>query len=1127
MKNYRQDKRMANLFYSVSAAAVVTIWGSTASAQDTVKTDLSEQGFSIVMEDVTQTSEKELSKAVAEPEAVGVPARIDVRFEGISPVRSLKATAQTNRPTYKVGDTVSFSISANYPAFLEKAELRIYEGTQRGERPLEVVSAPVNGDIEWLLPEVGNKELTYVLRVYDEKGRYDETFARSLFVKEIAFKTSNDLGATSDQAASPDQNTIRQRFIPLQGGIITVSGSADADKPVVVMGEGVSTSPSGEFSITRNVPAGTQMVEVEYSSQGEEKSLIRPVEIPTSQWHYVGILDITAGRRLKDEQSENTLGYERDYVDGRVAFYASGKTQSGWAITTSADTGEGDIEDIFRRLDEKDPNAVLDRLSGDDLYPTYGDDSKSYDDTPTSGRIYVRAEKGDTRAMWGDFNADLSSGGLLSNTRSLYGAEVRSALPYRTETGKARLSGVVYAAQPDTLPQTDILRGTGGSIYFLSRRDVNGSSETVSVEVIDPDTGRVISTRALSAGEDYELNYLQGVITLSEPLGFGQSASGLISSAGGDYDVNLVVQYEFTPTTSDIDGFSLGGRAEAWLTDNLRFGVTGMKESTATADQKMVSSDVRFVFGSRSFVEAEVAQTEGPGFGRTVSSDGGLTLTDEAAANGDRARAYRVNSTVDFADLNTDQNGSIDLYFERIEAGFTTLNKSITKDQILVGGKVTATLSTQTMLSVAAENFQQDGGDHKRSAEVIVSQNLSKGWTLDAGVEHQDKKTVSDAEKTGSRTDVSARLNYAPSERVKVWLLGQTTGLGATSRVTYKPTKDREVYVGYSLDPTRTFSGYDLIGQDKGKIVVGSKVKHSEQLNTFAETSHDLFGERYASTKTLGVTYNPSDAWNITGAVESGLVRDSHNGDIDRDAFSLGGSYTLEKKLSSNARLEYRRDRGDGDSQDADTFAARAGFGFTGNVDARLMGSVDALFSNNLDDSFRDGKYVKSSLGYALRPTQDEQLNMLFKYTYLYDLPGADQVNASDEKNGDAQKSHVLSVDVDYDLTQSLTLGGKYGYRTSEVATRGTSDFEASSAHLGIARLSWHLVKNWDAMVEGRIMYDVENETLSKGASFGAYRHIGDNLKLGVGYEWGQVSEDLTDLNYLSSGIFINLIAKI
>ena len=40
------------------------------------------------------------------------------------------------------------------------------------------------------------------------------------------------------------------------------------------------------------------------------------------------------------------------------------------------------------------------------------------------------------------------------------------------------------------------------------------------------------------------------------------------------------------------------------------------------------------------------------------------------------------------------------------------------------------------------------------------------------------------------------------------------------------------------------------------------------------------------------------------------------------------------------------------------------------------------------------------------------------------------------------------------------------------------------------------------------------------------YRHFGDHAKAGVGYNFTDFSDDLTDLSYDSHGWFINVIGK-
>lgn len=40
------------------------------------------------------------------------------------------------------------------------------------------------------------------------------------------------------------------------------------------------------------------------------------------------------------------------------------------------------------------------------------------------------------------------------------------------------------------------------------------------------------------------------------------------------------------------------------------------------------------------------------------------------------------------------------------------------------------------------------------------------------------------------------------------------------------------------------------------------------------------------------------------------------------------------------------------------------------------------------------------------------------------------------------------------------------------------------------------------------------------------YRHIGEHGKLGIGYNFTDVSDDLTDLSYRSRGFFVNVLAE-
>ena len=132
-----------------------------------------------------------------------------------------------------------------------------------------------------------------------------------------------------------------------------------------------------------------------------------------------------------------------------------------------------------------------------------------------------------------------------------------------------------------------------------------------------------------------------------------------------------------------------------------------------------------------------------------------------------------------------------------------------------------------------------------------------------------------------------------------------------------------------------------------------------------------------------------------------------------------------------------------------------------------------------------------------------------------------------------AQRSHILSADVNYDLMPWLTVGGKYGFRIGQVKYRtddgsGTGfaeEWQESSAHLDILRADLHLIKKWDLLVEGRVMH-IPGVDTDYGALAALYRHVGDNFKVGVGYNFGRFSDDLRDLTLDDQGVFLNVVGK-
>jgi hypothetical protein len=123
------------------------------------------------------------------------------------------------------------------------------------------------------------------------------------------------------------------------------------------------------------------------------------------------------------------------------------------------------------------------------------------------------------------------------------------------------------------------------------------------------------------------------------------------------------------------------------------------------------------------------------------------------------------------------------------------------------------------------------------------------------------------------------------------------------------------------------------------------------------------------------------------------------------------------------------------------------------------------------------------------------------------------------------QKSHIASLDLSYDLTPSWTLGAKYAYRLGEVSLdREDPDFFANNAHLYIARADWRLSQQWEATAEMRMLDLPDLDERRSGALLGIYRYMGEHFKVGVGYNFADFSEDLTDLSHDDQGLFVNVV---
>ncbi len=364
---------------------------------------------------------------------------IQVKFDGLEITRELNVTVLPERRLISPGETLQFRGAWNYGPWIARAELRLFRAAEKVSAlsaavPVAVVPLDEDGRAEWNPAEAGfdEGEIAYTLRVYDPQGRFDETAPLVLKMSDRAddFQKPGSTGVIEGEDRTLFAN------IPLQGGKVTVYGrEIPPGYAVYVMGQPVPVDGTGTFAASRIVPIGDHHVAVAVvpTSAGQKGlEFEREITIPDHELFYVGIIDATFGKRLGSESDllhpAAPGEYDAVYNRGRVAFYLKGKVKGEYLITAAMDTREDELDELFTDFDRKDPRALLRRLDPDDYYPIYGDDSTTVEDAPTSGKFYVRIDKGQNHVMWGNFKVGFDGMELSRFDRAMYGAkaELRS-----------------------------------------------------------------------------------------------------------------------------------------------------------------------------------------------------------------------------------------------------------------------------------------------------------------------------------------------------------------------------------------------------------------------------------------------------------------------------------------------------------------------------------------------------------------------------------------------------------------------------------------------------------------------------------------------------------------------------
>ena len=1098
------------------------------------------------------------------------PARIDVGEDGSGILHA---------------SPVRFRMYTNYSHFIDRAEIRVFRTGQSLESlPLDVIDLDIENVAEWT-PAVDEfqapgDELAYVLRVYGEDGNFDETRPQPLWVV-YGDTPPTDEEETPIEDEPPmltayGENSLGLHNIGLSSGTISVRGdNVPEGHQVYVAGRPVPVDENGSFVAEEILPQGQHTVEVALlDEEGGGELYLRDLEFEDNDWFYVGMADLTLSASDANGPIDLLQGEDAPYdydsnVDGRLAFFVNGKFGDHWRLTASADTREGPLDDIFSNFLSKSPDSLFRRLDEDYYYPTFGDDSTVQEMAPTMGKFFVRVSEDDNFGQWGNFKVAYMNNELARVDRGLYGANLHYESDDATEFGEKRYAIDAFAAEPGTIGSREEFRGTGGSLYFLQHQDLLAGSERLRVEIRDKASGIVTGVINLTPGIDYDIDYLQGRILLSQPLASTSDDNLLVRSGAlsGD-EVYLVARYEYTPGFDNIDAISVGGQAHYWFADLVKIGVTSNVNEQNGEDSTLQAVDLTVKAGPDSWLKLQQARSEGLVSLPVTSQDGGFEFNtiDATTFTNAEAEANRADVSFRLRDF-TGIDTHLTMYVQEVDAGYSAPGLTALTDTTNYGGTLSVPIGDRFSFGAKIDKREQEIGVDTEAQEFNVGYKVGDYWDVSVGYRKDERIDnsilVPLTQSEGERTDAVVQVGYNSKSDWNVYSFVQDTlsvtgtrkenaraGFGGTYQVTDKLQVDAEIsdgdlgtggrlgsnylysdrtsmYLGYTLENERTDLGMRNAQGSEGNLVAGLKTRFSDSASVFLEERYQHGDNSYGLTHSAGISFAPDEKWTLGFNTDIGTLQDAYTG-AETDRMAAGVQVALRSGgwlLSSG--IEYRNDdvqQPDLTRNERETWLFRNNLKFQLTPSSRLFGKLNYADSQSSSGAFFDGGYTEAVFGYALRPVANDRLNAVAKYTYFYNLPTTGQVGGQNLASEFVQKSHIAALDVTYDVTSKLTLGAKYAYRLGQISLdREDPEFFDNNASLYVLRGDYRFRENWEVLVEARLLDMPDLDESRAGALAAVSRYFGDHLKLGLGYNFTDFSDDLTDLSFDNQGVFLNV----
>ncbi|MGA3279853.1 MAG: OmpA family protein [Smithella sp.] len=809
-------------------------------------------------------------------------------------------------------------------------------------------------------------------------------------------------------------------------------------------------------------------------------------------WILVGLAEGTAGYNTVSGNMENLQNANVDenyYKDGRVAFFAKGQIKGKWLLTIAYDSA---------KVKENNGSGLFQTINPETNFTLYGDASAQKYDAASTNKLYIKIEREQFYAMFGDFNTGLTMTELSRYSRSMTG--------FKTEMQSKNYELNAFASQTDQLYSRDEIPGDGTSgIYRLSHHPIVPNSDKVTIEVRDRFHSEVvISSQSMSSFTDYSIDYDAGTILFKAPV------------YSRDQNLNptiIVAEYE-TISTGNNNDYTYGGRAGVKLLDNkLKAGVTYIHEGDGDQSGNLYGTDATLKLDQNTKLRAEYAysdysgaasdssynhsggaflaelthntklfdvkvyfreQEPGFGLGQQPGSEAG---TRKAGVEG----AYRFNDTL---------NVSADIY--RQDNLLTDATRDVAEGKL---GYTTKEYSASVGLLHASD--QLTDGSNEESDQITLGGRLKTlNDRLTLTLDHAQSIINNNNSDFPTRTALGAE--YAVSKTLTLLAAQEFTWGNGTNTQNTRLGMRTSLWDGATLSSTvnRAFDEND------DRVFADVGLKQSWKIN-------DAWKADAGLERSQTVANNEHYQFNTNVSPVSGSVQTATAISEDFTAASVGATYQI-KKLTWDNRLELRL----ADSENKWSLMS----GVVKEVDSSWAVSGRLQLFQTSDTSGPNTFKIDLRQGLVYRPPQTQWIALNRLDFIIDDLSGS---GSSDYNSWRLVDNLMINYNPQKDLQISLHYGAKYVQEQID-----SSDYIGYTDLIGIEG-RYDINKDWDIGLDSSILHSWNSSQFDYSNGISAGYNLMQNVWVSIGYNiTGFKDRDFSASDYTAQGPFIRFRMK-